>query len=142
MTAPLPNELQQFLTAWEKGDNNVKGVFEAACALLAGISGVALDYKGRPGVSHSLRARHQAQKKRSLFVLVDVIDDDPSARWLSVCFYADLVSDPEERGDVVPGGLMGEDACCFDVDGPDEAGQAYLLARLREAANAAAKGDD
>jgi hypothetical protein len=134
-------ELAQFLDSWKKDANNVKDLFEAFHSLLAGIPDLELDFKGRPGVSYSLRARHTAQAKRSLFVLVDVIDDDPGARWLSVCFYADLISDPENRGDVVPGGLMGEDACCFDMEEPDADSRAYLLARIREAAAVAAKGE-
>lgn len=139
MTAASLPELQKFLNEWTEDANAVKPLFEAACARLGAMPDVQLEYKGRPGVSHSLRARHTAQKKRQLFVLVDVIDDDPAERWLSVCFYADLVSDPEERGDVVPGGLMGEDACCFDIDSPDDEIRAYLLNRLDEAALAASK---
>lgn len=141
MPEALTKELQSFLDSWTEDANNVKGFFEAACSQLASLPDLELEYKGRPGVSHSLRARHKAQTTRPLFVLVDVIDDDPSARWLSVCFYADLVTDPEGRGDVVPGGLMGSDACCFDLDDPDEATRAYVLARIKEAAQAASKGD-
>lgn len=133
--------LQRFLDDWKEDVNNIKGFFEAVYKQLAALDGLELEYKGRPGVSHSLRARHKAQKTRLLFVLVDVIDDDPAARWLSVCFYADLVTDPEDRGDIVPGGLMGEDACCFDMEQTDDASMAYLQARLSEAAKAAAKGD-
>jgi len=56
-----------------------------------------------------------------------------------VCFYSDLATDPEERGDVVPGGLMGEDACCFDIDLSDDTTERYMLQRLQEAAATAAK---
>ena len=45
--------------------------------------------------------------------MVDIIDDDPADRWLSVCFYDELVDDPKGLGDEVPGGLLGEDAKCF-----------------------------
>ncbi|WP_027186699.1 hypothetical protein [Desulfovibrio cuneatus] len=134
----MNQELQVFLQDWSADTLGVKPVFDACYAALAALPGVTLEFKGRPGVSYSLRAKHTAQSNRPLFVLVDVIDDAPAARWLSVCFYANLVTDPQERGDVVPGGLMGEDACCFDVEGP-EAGD-YLLARLQEAYLAAAKG--
>jgi hypothetical protein len=71
---------------------------------------------------------------------VDIIDDEPEARWLSVCFYADLVTDPEEHGDVVPGGLAGDDALCFDLDSPENNIEHYMLQRLQEAVTAAAKG--
>lgn len=133
-------ELRTFLAQWNEDDNAVKPLFEALYTCLRGFDGVSLEYKGRPGVSHSLRTRHAAQKNRPLFVLVDVIDDDPSSRWLSVCFYADLISDPEGRGDVVPAGLMGEDACCFDVDSVDPDITGYMLIRLNEAYGNAAKG--
>lgn len=65
--------------------------------------------------------------------MIDVASLD-DVRFLSVCFYADTVTAPEERGDVVPGGLFDEEACCFDLD--DDAADAvdYVEARLREAA--------
>ena len=134
----MSQELQVFLQEWKTDTLGLKPVFEACHATLAALPGVTLEFKGRPGVSYSLRAKHAAQSSRPLFVLVDVIDDDPAARWLSVCFYANLVTDPQERGDVVPGGLMGEDACCFDVEDPQAGG--YLQDRLHEAYTAAAKG--
>ena len=65
--------------------------------------------------------------------MADVIDDDPKERWLSVCFYGDMVTDPEERGDLIPEGLLGDDGYCFDLDEYDEEGLNYILARLTEA---------
>ena len=136
----MMSEFDTFLAEWESGPDGVKPLFQALYACLTGLDGVTLEYKSRPGVSHSLRAHHAAQKKRDLFVLVDIIDDDPEARWLSLCFYADMVTDPEGRGDVVPGGLVGNDACCFDIDNPDADSEIYMTARLREAYGNAAKG--
>ena len=66
-------------------------------------------------------------------VLLDVVDDEPASRWLSICFYDEMVSDPGEKGDFVPGGLMGEDARCFNVDELDEDLVAYVAERIREA---------
>lgn len=132
-------ELDAFLADWKDDPNGSKPLFQSLYGCLSGLQDVTLEYKGRPGVSHSLRARHAAQKDRDLFVLVDVIDDDPEARWLSVCFYADLVTDPDGRGDVVPGGLAGDDACCFDIDEPDAGTEAYMTGRLKEACANAAK---
>ena len=128
----MTQDLSAFIENWTEDANRVKPLFQAIRACLNGLEGVQLEYRGRPGISHSLRAKHAAQNRRPLFVLVDVIDDDPCARWLSVCFYADLVTDADSLGDVVPGGLMGEDACCFDID---EAGdmEAFILDRLKEA---------
>ncbi len=133
-------ELDALLEAWTLDANGIKPLFQTLYQFLREQNHVALEYRVRPGVSHSLRARHSAQKERSLFVLVDIIDDDPEARWLSICFYADLVTDPEGRGDVVPGGLMGEDACCFDVDDAGNGMAEYMQSRLAEACAAAAGG--
>ncbi|MDE5879203.1 MAG: hypothetical protein K2G99_04150, partial [Desulfovibrio sp.] len=79
-----------------------------------------------------------AQQGRELFVLVDVVDDEPESRWLSVCFYADMVSDPDEQGDFVPQGLLGEDALCFNLDEDSADMRDYIAARLAEAARNAA----
>ena len=132
--------LDTFLAEWESGPDGIKLLFQSLYACLAGLDGVSLEYKGRPGISYSLRARHAAQSQRDLFVLVDIIDDNPEARWLSVCFYADMVTDSEGRGDIVPGGLAGSDACCFDIDKADADSEAYMTARLQEACGNAAKG--
>ena len=134
----MPADLDAFLASWTEDENAVKPLFLSLYSLLQGLDGVELEYKGRPGVSHSLRALYPGRQDRPLFVLVDIIDDAPEARWLSLCFYADLVTDPEELGDVVPGGLAGEDARCFDVDAP-EGMENFLLERLREAHGTIAK---
>lgn len=94
-----------------------------------------LNFKSRPGVTYSLRARHLNQLGKPLFAMIDVIDDEP--RWLSVCFYDQMVTDPEDRGDWVPGGLLGEDGLCFDIEGESEELLAYLKKRIIEAHNAA-----
>jgi len=107
-------ELEAFLAEWESCDS--KEAFLACRQALESVEGVALDFKARPGITYSLRGSHPAQQGRDLFVLIDVIDDDPEQRWLSVCFYDDMISDPDEQGDWVPQGLMGEDARCFNVD--------------------------
>lgn len=123
--------LNSFLAEWTTDENGIKPLFLELYACLQDMSDVQLEYKGRPGVSHSLRALYPGKKERPLFVLVDIIDDEPGARWLSMCFYADLVTDPDGLGDVVPEGLFGEDACCFDVESPENG--TFFLARLREA---------
>ena len=83
-----------------------------------------------------MRASHPNQGSRPLFAMIDVIEDDP--RWLSVCFFGEMVSDPEEKGDMVPEGLLGQDAHCFDLDECDETAVAYVAARLDEAFSSAA----
>ncbi len=65
--------------------------------------------------------------------MVDVIDDQTEGRWLSACFYADLVSDEDEQGDLVPGGLSGADGYCFDLFACDEEAVSYVGQRIQEA---------
>ncbi|MCI7568610.1 MAG: hypothetical protein MSH25_04445 [Desulfovibrio sp.] len=131
-------ELDAFLKSWTVDPLNAKPAFLSYRDLLAAVPGVGFEFKSRPGVSYSLRARHEKQQGRELFVLVDVVDDEPESRWLSVCFYADMITDPSELGDFVPQGLMGEDACCFNLDEDNATMRAYIADRLREAAAKAA----
>ena len=126
-------ELNALLEQWTDNDTRTRAAFIEFKDHLAAMEGVTLQFKGRPGVSYSLRATHAAQTSRTLFVLVDVVDDDPEARWLSVCFYADMIQDPDELGDWVPGGLLGEDACCLNLEEDDEEMRTYIKSRLSEA---------
>ena len=127
--------LETFLKAWQVDPAGMKPGVEDFLAFFSSEKGVRLDFNARPGVSYSIRVKHENQKKRSLFAMVDIIDDDPENRWLSVCFYGDMVTDPEEAGDLVPGGLLGEDGYCFDLEDPENA--AYIRNRLQEACGAA-----
>lgn len=121
--------LQEFLDGWEPGFS--RDSFERFRAALEAMEGVECEFVARPGVSYSLRPR-KAGQERPLFALVDVVDD-PSGRWLSVCSYADFVSDPDEQGDFVPEGLMGQDAICFDVDEDAPESVEFVLSKLDEA---------
>lgn len=127
-------EIEDFLAGWQIDALNLKPAFTEYRDFLASQPDVFLDFKARPGVSYSMRARNSAQKKRDLFVLVDVIDDDPENRWLSVCFYADMVSDTEELGDFVPKGLHDEDAICFNLETDDRAMREYIFDKIKQAA--------
>lgn len=126
------SELDSFIEEW-KDESGCKELFCAIRSLAAEL-GLNTDYIGRPGVSHSLRLGVPGAE-RPFFAMADVIDDDPDARWLSICMYADVAEDPEERGDVVPKGLNDQDAACFDVDAPDDNGKLYIINVLREAYN-------
>lgn len=130
-------EIEKFLESWKEDKLNLKPAFIEYLQYLNGDSAIELDFKARPNISYSLRAKKADQKKRDLFVLVDVIDDEPESRWLSVCFYADMISDPDGEGDFVPEGLLGEDALCFNLDEDNARSRKYILARLIEAAQAA-----
>jgi hypothetical protein len=65
--------------------------------------------------------------------MVDVIDDDPKERWLSICFYGELITDPDEAGELIPEGLLGEDGYCFDLYEYDTDEINYLKQRLTQA---------
>lgn len=95
---------------------------------------MVLEFIPREGLTYSVRAAKPGGE-RPLFAMIDVIEDDP--RWLSVCFFADLISDPDDRGDVVPEGLMGQDARCFDITEGERDLTAYVAERLSEAVSKA-----
>ena len=129
------SKLNAFIEEWKETPERNREVFLHLREYLGKKEDVTLEFIPRPGVTYSLRAVHAAQKKRELFVMVDVIEDDP--RWLSVCFYNEMITDPEEKGDFVPEGLLGEDAVCFDVEERDEKLITYIETRLDEACQSA-----
>ncbi|MGI6657382.1 MAG: hypothetical protein ACOX5Z_11320 [Desulfobulbus sp.] len=130
--------LEQFLDGWNESAEGNRAGFLRLRDRLAGFAGIEISFHPRPGLTYSLRGSVPGGA-RPLFVMVDVIEDEP--RWLSVCFYGDLVQDPEERGSFVPGGLLGEDALCFDLERCDDGeGLAYVEARIDEAYRAAIGG--
>jgi hypothetical protein len=130
-------ELASFLAEWTDGPELNKKAFVELKEYLESKDGVVLSFHPRPGVTYSLRAQHVNQKEKPLFVMADVIEDDP--RWLSVCFYGDMITDPDEKADFVPGGLLGEDGGCFDINQYDQGLINYIKKRLDEAYEVAAK---
>lgn len=125
-------ELKNFIEGWVDSGAKTKDGFIIFKDLLESKSDVEFELNARPGISYSLRGKRKGQS-RPLFVLLDVIDDDPADRWLSVCFYGDMIKDPEEQGDFVPGGLLGEDGHCFDLDDGTEDNINYIKSRIEEA---------
>jgi hypothetical protein len=125
------SELKTFIDAWKETPEKNRGVFLQLLEFLNQKEGVTLEFVPRPDVTYSLRAAHPAQRKRGLFVIADVIEDNP--RWLSVCFYSDMITDPEEKGIFVPEGILGEDAVCFDIEERDEEYIRYIEIRVDEA---------
>ena len=126
-------QVQQFLNEWAKDALGTKPVFQFLYEGLKNREDVKMEWVPRPGISYSLRAVHENLKDRPLFVMLDVIDDDAEERWLSVCFYGDMVADPDELGDLIPGGLLGSDGYCFDVSEGEDALRQYVGARIQEA---------
>jgi hypothetical protein len=131
------SQLAAFIEEWQETPDRNREVFLHLKKYLDKKEGVSLEFISRPPVTYSLRAVHTAQKKRGLFAMVDVIEDDP--RWLSVCFYGEMITDPDQKGDFVPGGLLGEDAVCFDIEQRDEKLVGYLEKRLDEACRSASQ---
>ena len=124
--------LHSYMTAWQADPKQVRPFFERLLDSFRN-SSASLDFIVRSGVSASLRASLSGQPgPRPLFCLVDIVED-ADGRWLSACFYADMVTDPEQRGNLVPQGLLAEDGYCFDLDGPDPDLEDYVLARVAEA---------
>ena len=137
MKKETKQELNTFIEEWKETPERNREVFLHFKKYLNKKEGVILNFRPRPGVTYSLRAVHANQREKELFVMVDVIEDEP--RWLSVCFYSEMIADPEEKGDFVPEGLLGEDAMCFDLAKWDNELIQYIEARLDEAFQSAAK---
>ena len=129
--------LNTFIAEWQNTPGKNKTTFLHLKDYLSSKEGVDLDFIARPGVTYSLRGIHKDQEAKDLFVMVDVIED--VTRWLSICFYGDMITDPDGKGDFVPGGLLGEDAVCFDLEEQDDNLVKYIEARLDEAWGAAGK---
>lgn len=125
-------QLDEFIANWQETPTRAKATFLQLKAHLESQAGAVLSFKARPGVSFSLRGAHPGDN-RELYVMIDVIDDDPDNRWFSVCFYGEMITDPDELGDLIPGGLLGEDGYCFDMEEDDDALRNYLIARIDEA---------
>jgi len=130
-------ELNEFIELWE--NCFMKKAFLRFKNLLESKQNISIIFNPRPKISYSLRAKHLNQRERAFFVMIDVIDDDPSNRWLSICFYKDMITDPEEKGDLIPGGLHGEDGYCFDLEEWDENYIRYIEDRIEEAYKNASK---
>lgn len=126
-------EFASFLSSWKESGQEMAKVYESLYEAVAALPGVSFSFMPRPGLTYSLRPVQESQKERTFFAIMDVIDDEPEERWLSICFYGDMVTDPEERGDLVPNGLGNADGYCFDMYSPDAELTAYLVDRIKQA---------
>ena len=124
-------ELNDFLAGWLETSEGNKQAFIRLKDHLESQPGIGCEFHPREGITYSLRAIRERQQERSLVMLIDVIEDEP--RWLSICFYADMIEDPLEKGDYVPQGLLGEDALCFDLEEYEEEELGYIQQRMDEA---------
>ena len=125
-------EISGLLSGWTTDGNGIKAAFTDIVEFMESLEGLNFSFKSRPGISYSLRAGVENGEEKIL-ALMDVIDDDPGNRWISICFYAETISDPDEEGDLIPGGLLGEDGYCFDLFENDRDMVSYLKDRITEA---------
>ncbi len=137
------NDMNEMLNGWTDDLQNMKGAFIKLKDIFQSKKDVTFSFKARPGVSYSLRANvgNSNNRGRDLFALMDVVDDQTEGRWLSVCFYSDLVTDPEDEGNLVPQGILGEDGYCFDLFEYDKNLISYIEQRIDEAFNKASDMD-
>ncbi len=126
-------ELEDFIENWQETKTKNRQAFMEIYEHLQTLEDTLFEFNTRPKISYSLRPGHKTQKKRSLYAMVDVIDDDPEQRWLSVCFYKEMITDPDGTGELIPEGLLGEDGYCFDLYEYDKDEIQYVKKRLTQA---------
>lgn len=137
----VKEKITAFLAQWSGPDDAMQSCWQQLWQTVTAFADIELSFVARPGISYSLRPKHIHQSRRALFAMIDVIDDDPADRWLSVCFYGDMITDPQGRGEVVPAGLAGEDGYCFDLSAANSDWVVYLQERLQEAWQSAKAGE-
>ncbi len=125
-------DVEEFIESWVDNSKKIKKAYVKLKEYLEKKEGVFFKFKARPGINYSLRCSY-SNKKRNLFVVMDVIDDNLEDRWISVCFFKDMIKDSEKKGYLIPEGLSGEDGYCFNLDKWDEYDIKYLKDRLKEA---------
>ena len=65
MSADWSKGVEELVQSWQSDPLNARAAFLAYRDFLTGLENVSLDFKARPGVSYSLRARDAAQKVAS-----------------------------------------------------------------------------
>ena len=129
------NEFKAYMNDWAEYSQEVKNSFLALFNILSIRPDVTFDFNIRPGVSASFKSyvKMNDPPDTRLFSVIDIIDQDPQNIWLSICFYADMISDPDDLGNLIPNGLLDEDGHCFDVFEDDEGLMKYIKSRIDEA---------
>ncbi len=125
--------VEKFINDWQEDALGLKPAFISYFNDIKGMADADIEFNERPGISYSLRGMHKNGNGKPLFVMIDVIDDDPKERWLSICFYGDTIVDPDGEGDLIPEGLLGDDGYCFDLVDADESLTTYVRQRIHEA---------
>lgn len=128
------------IPVWRGGRESLEQTFKALKARAEELCGVGLSVQPRSGIGHSFRGITEDRADRPVWVLLDVLEPDNEPWWLSICFFADSITDPDDLGEVIPGGLFGADGYCFDIEKNDEQIINYLSQRLTEAWQSASEG--
>ena len=130
---------QRVIDDWPASQDSLKHAYIELTFEVRSRSESVCEVVTRQGVTHSFRAGTSRDLKsaRPVFVLIDTVVSDVDPWFLSVCFYEDEITDPEESGEAIPGGLLGETGYCFDLEEYDEDYVAYLKTRIAEAHGAA-----
>ena len=126
-------KLEKLINQWEDSKSQTKKTFIIIMDYIAKMKDITLEFKERPNISYSVRLKHKNQKNRSIFTIIDIIDDDPKERWLSICFYENMINDPKDLGDMIPEGLLGEDGYCFDFYEYNKENIEYIKERFDQA---------
>ena len=140
MSAEADMTLEQFLEQWPSAEAGLKKSLLAYRQGVLDMQGVGESFLPRPGVSYSLRWDLDPKpegREKPLFAMADVVPLGEEELMLSLCFYGDDISDPDELGNFIPDGLYGENGHCFDLEGDDPDLVAYCLQRAAEALAAA-----
>ncbi len=127
--------VRELLDSWPRPQAALKEILLQLLQKAGSFSGLGLELVSRSGVSHSLR--FSIARKRPVVFLIDLVDLGGGDLMLSVCFYQDEISDPQELGNAIPQGLFQETGYCFDVEQGDAALLPYLAARMDQAWQAA-----
>jgi hypothetical protein len=122
-------EIDEFLNTWV-ADTKVKALF---CLLYQNFKNnkLQLTWQARPGACYSLYAAMPGATTD--FAKLDIVDDDPEERWLSLCITKDMADDPENFGECIPKLFNNQDALCFDIDENNENISEYLQNLLNNA---------
>lgn len=116
-------DIDNFLLNWGEDSLEVKELFTRLYGLLRQCPALTLSWNARPEVVYALRATLKEAKSADIsgdIARMDIIDDDPEERWLSIRLNAALAGRCRKDWEVLPGGLSGHDALCIDVDEQEE----------------------
>lgn len=129
------SEIDAFLQNWGEDSQEVRELFHRLYSLLRDCPLLTLRWKAEPGVVYSLRGALKEARTDDLsgdIVRIDVVDDDPEERWLSIRLTAALGDAPGETWETLPGALSGRAAFCLDVDECDDETTATLPELFRK----------